>query len=101
MAVKIVGLARRLLVENMIDEARVQQAILQATQQDTSLAHYLVSNKIVSQYALAVTTSDEFQLPLIEIESLNLDYCPVSVINADLIKNIEYSLSLLTASACS
>ena len=86
MAVKIVGLARRLVAENLIDEARVQQAIQQATHQDTPLAHYLVRNKLVDQYALAITTSDEFQLPLIEIESFNLDYCPVGVVDADLIK---------------
>jgi len=86
MAVKIVGLARRLVAENLIDEAKVQQAILKAAHQDTSLAHYLVRNKLVDQYALAVTTSDEFQLPLIEIESLDLGYCPVSVVEADLVK---------------
>lgn len=86
MAVKIVGLARRLLAENMIDKAGIQQAVSQATQQGITLAHYLVRNKIVGQCTLAVTISDEFQLPLIELDSFNLDYCPVGVIDADLIK---------------
>ena len=86
MAVKIVGLARRLVAENLIDEARVQKAILQATHQDTPLVHYLVSNKLVDQYSIAVTTSDEFQLPLIEIESFNLDYCPAGIVDAGLVK---------------
>ena len=39
MAVKIVGLARRLLAENMIDKAGIQQAVSQATQQGITLAH--------------------------------------------------------------
>lgn len=86
MAVKLVGLARRLVAENLIDEPRVQQAILKATHQHTSLAHYLVSNKLVDQYALAVTTADEFQLPLIEIESFDLDSCPVGIVDTDLVK---------------
>ena len=86
MAAKIVGLARRLVAENLIDEAKVQQAILKTSHQHIPLAHYLVLNKLVDQYALAVTTSDEFQLPLIEIESFDLDYCPVSVVDADLVK---------------
>ena len=86
MAAKIVGLARRLVAENLINEAKVRQAILKTSHQDIPLAHYLVLNKLVDQYALAVTTSDEFQLPLIEIESFELDYCPVSVVDADLVK---------------
>ncbi|MBL4582425.1 MAG: type IV-A pilus assembly ATPase PilB [Gammaproteobacteria bacterium] len=86
MADKIVGLARRLVAEKMIDEAKAQQSILEAKHQGTPLAHYLVRNKHVDQYALAVTTADEFQLPLIEIESFELDHCPVSVVDADLVK---------------
>lgn len=86
MAIKLVGLARRLVAENMIAENGIQQAIVKATLQDTSLAHYLVSNKLVDQNTLAVTTADEFRLPLIEIESFDLDHCPVSVVDADLIK---------------
>jgi type IV pilus assembly protein PilB len=45
-----------------------------------------VCNKLIDQYLLAVTTSDEFQLPLIEIGSFDLDYCPVNVVDADLVK---------------
>lgn len=86
MAVNIVGLARRLVAENVIDEAQVQRAILQATQQNISLAHYLVSNKLVDQFALAATTSNEFQLPLIAIEAFNLDCCPMNVVDANLVK---------------
>ena len=86
MADKIVGLARRLVAEKMIDEAKAQQSILTAKHQGTPLAHYLVRNKHVDQHALAVTTADEFQLPLIEIESFELDHCPVSVVDADLVK---------------
>ena len=54
MAVKIVGLARRLVAKNLIDEAKVQQAILKATDQDVPLVHYLVCNKLIDQYSLAV-----------------------------------------------
>jgi type IV pilus assembly protein PilB len=86
MAVKLVGLARRLVAENLIDETRVQQAILKATHQDIALCHYLACNKLVDQYALAVITSDEFKLPLIEIESFDLDHCPVSIVDVDLVK---------------
>jgi len=86
MAVKIAGLARRLVAENIIDEANVQQAILTATHQDTPLANYLAGNKLVDQFALAFITSDEFQLPLLDIESFNLDYCPVDIVGADLVQ---------------
>ncbi|MFT7472403.1 MAG: type IV pilus assembly protein PilB [Kiritimatiellia bacterium] len=86
MTVKLAGLARRLVAENLIDETQIQQAILQATHQDMALTHYLACNKLVDQYALAVTTSDEFKLPLIEIESFDLDHCPVSIVDADLVK---------------
>jgi len=99
MTVKIVGLARRLVAENLIDEARVQQAILKATHQDMPLVRYLVRNELVDQYSLAVTTSDEFQLPLIEIESFDLDYCPVSVVDADVVKKHRI-LPLSTSGKC-
>lgn len=86
MTVKIVGLARRLVAENLIDEAKIQQVILEATQHNTTLAHYLARNRIIDQSTLAITTSDEFHLPLIEIESYDLNCCPVNVIDADLVK---------------
>ncbi len=86
MAVKIVGLARRLVTEKLVDDANVQQAVLQANRQDKSLAHYLVRSKLIGQSALAVTTSDEFQLPLIDIDRFDLSLCPVDVVDTDLVR---------------
>lgn len=86
MTTKIVGLARRLVAENIVDETKVRQAILKAAHQDTPLARYLVRNKLVDQFTLAVTTSNEFQLPLIDIESFDLGHCPVNVVDADLVR---------------
>ncbi|GJM12392.1 MAG: type IV-A pilus assembly ATPase PilB [Pseudohongiella sp.] len=85
MAVKIVGLARRLVKENLINEVKIKQAMAEATQQDIPLPHYLVKNEYVDQHALAVTTSDEFKLPLIDLDSFELDRCPTGVVDAELV----------------
>lgn len=86
MTVKLTGMARRLVADKLIDEAKVQHANLMAAHQGVPLAHYLVRSKLVDQHSIAVSTSDEFQLPLIEIAAFDLNCCPEGVIDASLVK---------------
>lgn len=86
MTVKLVGMARRLVSDNLIDEAKVQQANLKASQQGIQLVQYLVRNKILDQRILAICTSDEFKLPLLEIEAFDLDFCPVDIVDTELVR---------------
>ncbi|MEX0963643.1 MAG: type IV-A pilus assembly ATPase PilB [Pseudohongiellaceae bacterium] len=86
MAAKLVGMARRLVADNLIDESTVLNANREALRQGISLVHYLVRGKAIDQQVLAVTAAREFQLPLLKIDALNLDYCPEHVIETHLLK---------------
>ncbi len=86
MTVKLAGIARRLIADKLIEEERVLQASLDATHQGLSLIQYLISNRLVDQRSIAVSLSDEFQLPLLEIESFDLDFCPDDSIDDALVR---------------
>lgn len=86
MTVKLAGVARRLIADKLIDETRVQHANSKAADQGVSLVHYLVRSQLVDQRSVAVSISDEFKLPLIEIDAFDLDCCPEGIIDAGLVK---------------
>jgi len=86
MADKLSGMARRLVEEKLIDRTRAQAAGQNATQQGISLLRYIIRNKLINQQSLAAAISNEFRLPLIEIDAFNLDVCPEDVIDAELVK---------------
>jgi type IV pilus assembly protein PilB len=85
MAAKIVGLARRLISEKLIDKTVAENAIEVAAVEDIPLAHCLVREKLVDQYLLAITISHEFQLPVIDLESFNPEYFPIGIIESELL----------------
>lgn len=86
MTVKLLGIARRLISENLISESDIHHASDLAARQKVSLVHYLASNGLLAQGELAATISCEFQLPLIDIDSFDLSYCPENIIDSELIK---------------
>lgn len=85
MAAQLVGIARRLVADSLIDEHALRLAVDEAKAQENTLVHHLARSKLVEPLAIAAAASDEFRLPLLDLTAFNLDFCPVNIINADLI----------------
>ncbi len=80
------GVARRLIADQIIQEAQAQEALQLASQQKLSLVSYLVQNKIADGNKIANAIADEFGSPLFDINALSKESIPVELVDPKLIR---------------
>ncbi|MBI1731780.1 MAG: type IV-A pilus assembly ATPase PilB [Gammaproteobacteria bacterium] len=84
--INITGLARKLVQDGLLEEAAAQDHFQKALQKKQAFVSYLVEDKLASSAAIALSASQEFGVPLLDIGSLELDLDVVKSIKPDLIK---------------
>lgn len=80
------GVARRLIIDNIIDDVKAQEALHEATQQSKSLVSYLVQNGIADGSQIATSISDEFGSPLFDVSALDKETMPNELVDPKLIR---------------
>ena len=80
------GLARRLVVENIMDEITAENACAQSSKKNKTLLGWLIKNKVASPAALASAAAEEYGIPLIDIKAFDLNQAPVSLVSEALIE---------------
>jgi type IV pilus assembly protein PilB len=80
------GLARRLVVENIVDETTAEKACAQSSRKNKTLLGWLIKNKAASPAALASAAAEEYGIPLIDIKAFDLHQAPVSLVSEALIE---------------
>lgn len=80
------GLARKLVLDGLLDETSAQQHFQKALDAKKPFVSYLVENKLVASSDIALAASQEFGVPLLDIHALELDIDIVKLIKQDLIK---------------
>ncbi|MFW2178455.1 MULTISPECIES: type IV-A pilus assembly ATPase PilB [unclassified Moraxella] len=81
------GIALRLVQEGLVDEATMQKALEQSQQERANLIAYLVDNKMARPDAIAWLIAREFGDPLIDLDSLNLEYIPKTAVEEKIIRD--------------
>lgn len=84
--VSLNGLAKQLVVAQLLDETTAQQAYRQARRSKTSLVHYLVENKLAASLALAEIASDQFGIPFLDLGTLDNESQPRGLVSEKLIR---------------
>lgn len=84
--IQLGGLARKLVMDGLLDEATAQQAFQSALKEKTPFVSYLVTNKLAPSNKIALAASQEFGVPLLDINALELDPDITKLIKEDLIK---------------
>lgn len=84
--VVLTGLAKQLVVAELLDEKAAQQAYQHARRDRVSLISYLVQNRLVKALALAEISSEQFGLPFLDLNSLNKEEQPKGLISEKLIR---------------
>lgn len=79
------GLARRLVLDNLIPEATAKDAVRTAQQQKMPLARYLVENKLVKAVDVATKAAEEFGDPLLDLNSIDVTTLPKDLLKEELI----------------
>ncbi len=85
-SVNLGGLARRLVLDNMLSEQEARKAHEQAERQKTPFVSYVVENKLVSASEIASTASHEFGVPLFDLATLDIESAPIQLVSEKLIR---------------
>lgn len=80
------GLAKQVVLAELLDEKAAQQAQVQAKRNKLSLVHYLAQNKLVKSRALAELTADQFGIAYFDLSALDKDSQPKDLVSEKLVR---------------
>ena len=85
-SVSLSGLAKQMVLAELLDEKTAQQAQQQAQRNKLSLVTYLVQNKLVKSRALAELASEQFGVAFVDLSSIDRDSQPKDLVSEKLIQ---------------
>ncbi|ADJ27374.1 type IV-A pilus assembly ATPase PilB [Nitrosococcus watsonii C-113] len=80
------GLVRRLVEDGLLSEANARQAHEHSRKSGTPLVTYLVQQKLLKSLDIGQAASQEFGVPLFDINALDLDYLPKGLVEEKLVR---------------
>ncbi len=84
--IRISGLSRRLINDGFVSEQDAANAQKEAHDNGIALTTYLVKNKLIDASDLAYSASNEFGIPLLNINAVDLESLPSNIVPEKLIR---------------
>lgn len=84
--VVLTGLAKQLVVAELLTEKNAQTAYDQARRDKVSLVHHLVESKLLKSITLAEIASDQFGIPFLDLNTLDKESQPKSLVSEKLVR---------------
>ncbi|MFT5503409.1 MAG: type IV pilus assembly protein PilB [Gammaproteobacteria bacterium] len=84
----LTGIARKLVLDNHLDESTAINAVEKARQEGVQLSSYLVDNKIVGSSVIAMISSQEFGLPVFDLSVMDIEFAAFSIVEEKLITKL-------------
>jgi type IV pilus assembly protein PilB len=85
-SIRLSGLARRLVSDGLLTEENAQSAQTAAKESKQAFVSYLVNNKILGSIDIAAVASQEFGVPLLDIDAMNMELAATDLIQEKLIR---------------
>ncbi|SDL70617.1 type IV-A pilus assembly ATPase PilB [Pseudomonas indica] len=85
-SVSLSGLARQLVLAELMDEKSAQQAQIQAQRNKLSLVTYLVQNKLVKSRDLAELAAEQFGVAFFDLRTIDKESQPKDLVSEKLIR---------------
>ena len=82
----LVGLAKRLVLDGLLDANRAADAYEKAVKEKMPLVRYLVHNKVLDSTSIAGAASKEFGIPLFDIDAMDLEVSAAKLVDQKLIQ---------------
>ncbi len=79
------GLPQRLVLDGLIDEAAMLDAIASARERKVHLVSWLVSHDLAAARDIAIAAALEFGVPLLDLDAVNVDLETVRLVNDKLL----------------
>src|ERR1700734_1848338 len=67
------GLAHRLVQDGLLEEAAMRDAVAKAKEKRANLVTYLVTSNLATARDIAISASNEFGVPLLDLDSITAD----------------------------
>lgn len=83
---KLQGIGQLLVLEKLLDKEKAFEYHKVASAEKVSLLQYLVKNQILSAEQIACTAAQNFGVPMIDLECIEIDSIPSSLVNEKLIR---------------
>src|SRR5471030_1144769 len=80
------GLAQRLVQDGLLNESSMQDAIARAKEKHSSLVTYLVTANLATARDIAISASNEFGVPLLDLDSVTPDMDAVKSVSDKLMQ---------------
>jgi type IV pilus assembly protein PilB len=80
------GLAHRLVQDGLLDEAAMRDAVAKAKEKRASLVTYLVSANLATARDIAISASNEFGVPLLDLDCIAIDMETVRAVSEKLLQ---------------
>lgn len=84
--VGITGLARRLVQDGALDEAKARAALAGASAEKIPVANYLLDKRLVTPAAMAAANSIEFGIPLFDPSVMDPELSPIRLVKEELLR---------------
>ena len=82
---KLSGLSRKLVIDGLLEEEKAISALKSAYAEKVSFTQYLVNNNVLSASKIAVEASNEFGLPVLDLDALDKEAVPRDIVDDKLI----------------
>lgn len=83
---KIQGIGQLLVLEKLLDKEKAIELYKIAAVEKISLVQYLVKNNILSAERIALTAMQSFGIPLLDLDSIEVETIPANLVNEKLIR---------------
>ncbi len=80
------GLPHRLVRDGLLNEAQAQESYEQSQKKRIPFVTYLVENRILGSREIAFAASQEFGVPLFDLDAMDLEHAPVKRVSEKLIR---------------
>lgn len=83
---KLQGIGQLLVLEKLLDKDKAIDLYKLAAKEKISLVQYLVKNQVLSAEQIALTASQNFGVPMMDLDCIDLDSIPANLVNEKLIR---------------
>lgn len=84
--VQLSGLARKLVIDGLMEESAAAEAFQNALKKKQPFVTYLVENKLADSLKIAQAAAEEFGVPLLDIDAVELDPDTTKLLKEELIR---------------
>jgi len=82
----LAGLPGKLVKDGLMSQSDVEKALEKSRAEKTSFVNYVVSKKLISSDKIALAAAEEFGIPLIDIESVEINPDIIKLLDENLLK---------------